>query len=632
MRQVLFLLALSFLVVEPTSAQSTGISDSLWLLPQVEVKQSRWQALGLGHQIQQVDTSTLADYPMQDLATVLSRESAIYLKNYGPGRLNTTSIRGASASQTVLTWNGIPLVQPMLGQFDLSLFPAFFLDEIAIQPGGGSSNWGSGAIGGSLHFNHQLSFDQGWQINWQSLVGSFGHFNNGLKLQYSNARWSNTTRVFYESAQNDFPYLDFDGSKKRLPNSELRQQGLLQETALRISDQQQLSLRLWWQNSDRDIPPILGQSLSLAQQEDRTVRALLDWTYFSQRSVWKIQTAYFDEQLDYQDELANLNSESHGRTTQLRVEWKRHLSPRWQIDANAQQQWLWARSSGYANSRRQQQRAIYTALKWRPHPRWTSLLSLRQEWVDEEAVPFVPSLGVEGQLGQRFRLKGNVSRNFRLPTFNDLYWAEGGNPDLQPERGWSQELTLDFQTLSTQRQATLTIYNRNIQNWIIWLPGSIYWSPENVLEVWSRGLEIQSRQSFAIRSITGQIDAQYQFVLSTNQKTKSTADASLGKQLIYQPRHQAQINLSVAWRQFRLRYQHAYTGQVYILADHSAALPHFHIGDCHWSYAFRAKQWRGQIQFGIRNLWNKNYQVVVSRPLPGRSYELSSSFYFQSKN
>ena len=29
---------------------------------------------------------------------------------------------------------------------------------------------------------------------------------------------------------------------------------------------------------------------------------------------------------------------------------------------------------------------------------------------------------------------------FRYPTFNDLYWQPGGNPDLEPEKSWYQTI------------------------------------------------------------------------------------------------------------------------------------------------------------------------------------------------
>lgn len=628
-QRIYFITVLVWINFWQLSAQSTGLTDSLVMLPTIEVKQNRLQAFQVGANIQSVDSSQMQVHLMQNLTSVLSNESAIYLKNYGPGRLATTSIRGAGASQTALVWNGIPLLQPMLGQFDFSLFPTFFIDELAIQPGGGSTMWGNGAIGGSIHLNSPNRFKQKWQIAWQSLTGSFQHFNQGLKVHYSNQKWSSTTRAFYETAEHNFSFENQNGNRQKLPHAQVRQKGLLQETAYRINAQQQVGFRIWWQDTQRNIPPIIGQQLSAAQQKDRALRVTLNWQINTQDAIWKINTAFFDEQLDFLDTLSNIDSKSKAQTALATIEWTRSLANRWQINANVQHRFLQATSTGYANRPQQQQSAIYTSLKWLANSKWTTVLSMRQEFVDSQLVPFVPALEIAGDLGKGFRLKGSLSRNFRLPTFNDLYWTPGGQPDLEPEKGWSEELTLVFQNKNRQWLTDLTLYNRNIDNWIIWLPGSNFWSPENVLEVWSRGLETKIRQSFQRGLIHGHWSIKYHYSLSTNQKAKSINDASVGKQLIYQPQHQAQFQGAINWKKFNFTYSHQYTGKVFILADHSADLPAFQIGDLQLGRSFSTKKWQGKIQFSIRNIWNENYQTVVSRPMPGRYYELQMSINFK---
>ena len=42
------------------------------------------------------------------------------------------------------------------------------------------------------------------------------------------------------------------------------------------------------------------------------------------------------------------------------------------------------------------------------------------------------------------------------------------------------------------------IFNRNINNWIIWLPEQTFWTPQNLMQVWSRGLETRSELNYSI--------------------------------------------------------------------------------------------------------------------------------------
>ncbi|MDZ7776138.1 MAG: TonB-dependent receptor [Bacteroidales bacterium] len=93
-------------------------------------------------------------------------------------------------------------------------------------------------------------------------------------------------------------------------------------------------------------------------------------------------------------------------------------------------------------------------------------------------------------------MKGNVSRNYRLPTLNDLYWQPGGDPELLPERGFTLETGLKY--LSQKRNgwhggAEITWFRNDISNWIAWQPDGImsYWTPKNITEVLSQGIEAQ---------------------------------------------------------------------------------------------------------------------------------------------
>ena len=58
----------------------------------------------------------------------LINETAFYLKTYGNNQLSTISLRGTTASQTAVLWNGININSPTLGQTDFSLLPFFLFD------------------------------------------------------------------------------------------------------------------------------------------------------------------------------------------------------------------------------------------------------------------------------------------------------------------------------------------------------------------------------------------------------------------------------------------------------------------------------------------------------------------------
>ena len=54
----------------------------------------------------------------------------------------------------------------------------------------------------------------------------------------------------------------------------------------------------------------------------------------------------------------------------------------------------------------------------------------------------VPAFSVSQYFGEKVKLRGAISRGFRLPTYTDLFYkspTENGNPNLKPESAWSYE-------------------------------------------------------------------------------------------------------------------------------------------------------------------------------------------------
>ena len=82
-----------------------------------------------------IDSSVMANYRHRTLSDLVSENTTLYIKSYGPGGISTPSLRGTSAGHTQIAWNGINLNSPMLGQFDLSLVPAGLIDGIDVYMG-----------------------------------------------------------------------------------------------------------------------------------------------------------------------------------------------------------------------------------------------------------------------------------------------------------------------------------------------------------------------------------------------------------------------------------------------------------------------------------------------------------------
>ena len=79
-------------------------------------------------------------------------------KENGLGMVSSPSFRGTTAQQTAVIWNGININSQLNGQTDFNTITTRDYTSITVRSGGGSSIYGSSAIGGSIHLNNELTF------------------------------------------------------------------------------------------------------------------------------------------------------------------------------------------------------------------------------------------------------------------------------------------------------------------------------------------------------------------------------------------------------------------------------------------------------------------------------------------
>jgi iron complex outermembrane receptor protein len=136
---------LGYLTNPDSLVSSKGFQDSV-LLREIEITAPGKTNL-VALRITRPDSVAMVAGLTADLSELLSRNTPVYIKHYGPGSMATASFRGTAASHTQVIWNGMKLNSPALGYTDLSLLPLFFTDEVYLLHGGSSLAKSSGALG-----------------------------------------------------------------------------------------------------------------------------------------------------------------------------------------------------------------------------------------------------------------------------------------------------------------------------------------------------------------------------------------------------------------------------------------------------------------------------------------------------
>ena len=616
----------------PVARAQSALTDSTHRLREVVVKTDRLRSFSIAHKIQTFDT-LLRVYRADNLADLLAQQTPVFIKSYGLGSLATPSLRGSGASHTAVLWNGFNLQSATLGQVDFALVPLASTGEVTVQYGGSGALWGGGAVGGSVHLNGGAPAGEGWGSFTRQTAGSFGTYGGAYGGSWRGDKATVSARVYNGYARNDFPFRNtaqYGAPEVRQPNANLRQYGATSDVRLSLSERQQLDVHYWFGNNDRHLPPSMTTGSSVATQADDFHRVAAQWKRTGNALRLAVRSAFFAERLQYRDEA--VDSRSRTRSSITEAEASLPLGNAVSVNAGLHHTYEWADVDNYANPATRHRTAAFASLKaGDARERFTGLLSIRQERAGTAWVPVIPSLGGTVQLARFLKLRLNATRNYRLPTFNDLYWQPGGNRDLQPEQGWSQDAGLAFKhafgTLRTELD--LTAYNSRIHHWIVWLPRGNDWSPTNLQFVWSRGVEATAKVTQPVGRLTLTGTGFYGYGRSTNEKERFPGDPSLHKQLLYVPRHQAGATLGAARGPWTLLYNHRYTGSRYPTSDETGPLPAYQVGTLTLGRSFAFRTLSFDLQGRVNNLWNAQYQVIAWQAMPGRSFQFTLYTQFQ---
>ncbi len=619
-----------FLCLLGVTTRSWGQSDTLVNIEEVEVSALKIREQVAGGILESWNDDELEKRNYQNVAELLSNESGVYIKSYGAGSLATSSIRGGSAAHTLVLWNGMPLGNPMLGLLDLSLLPVNSSEEILLQRGGKSALWGSGAIGGVLSLNNHSDFTNKFEFANESKLGSFGSFSERVNLKLGNSSIQSSTSYSHLQADNDFKYeIGPDLPKRTQSNAALSQQNFMQDLYLKPGNRHRLSAHFWQQQSEREIPPTNVQTSSVARQEDVSTRAILKGAYFTNNTLLNVQVGYTKEKLNYFDDAILLESLSQFTSINSELSGQFLFQSKHRFYAGLNYVYTKAESGGYANDVDERRISGFLSYQY-SNEKWMGQVSVRQELTGDGFVPLVPELGINFNLSPSTQAKLKLSRNYRLPTLNDRYWTPGGNPDLKAESGWSQELSIvsDWQKGSSNYQISVTGFNRNIDDWILWTPveNQFIWSPINLEKVWSRGLEARLGWTYKKADWQFKIKLGYDYLRSTYQFSLSSPMIEEGRQLLYTPVNQLFGQCSLEWKGLYLNYQHRYTSKT---IGQNENLPSYQTTRAKIAYQIDPGKYSIKLFFNLHNVWDQNYQIIERRPMPGINYELGLNFKFR---
>jgi hypothetical protein len=225
----------------------------------------------------------------------------------------------------------------------------------------------------------------------------------------------------------------------------------LQEVEGKLGKYHELGVRLWWQTSERNLPEFSMAPLANAQQQDKQLRLMADYKFKKGKYELQSRTGIFRDEIIYSDILNGLSQTKGHQLTQFIDQFWHGKKFEWLLSGMVQklngEGNLFQNGNNFSFIQWQDRQAIFGSIKHQNfNGKLQQQLSLRSEWVNGKRVPLMPSCGLQLFIHKSLTVLGNASSSYRLPTFNDLYWPQMGNPFLKPEQGMSFELSLKNNT------------------------------------------------------------------------------------------------------------------------------------------------------------------------------------------
>lgn len=564
----------------------------------------------VGQPVIHLDKATLSNYRPQ-LTEVLQFETPVYFKENGFGMVTSPSFRGTTAQQTAVVWNGININSAFLGQTDFSLVNTQNFSNVSVRPGGGSSQYGTGAIGGVIYLNNNLEVDQGTIHEIRTSFGSFNTKNISSNHNISGEKTHLQIGVSYVDSDNDYKYPNTD---KHNENGQFYNLNATVNGLYQLNKNNTFKIYSNWTFSDRHFS-IIEASQTRNKYTDDNLRLLGEYQHKSGRNQSTVKVALINENYRFYPEIDSREGSTNGvgwtyiANVNHQLQYRKVL-----LNFGAEYNLSTANGSNFNNIKRNNG-SINAFLKHQLAKNFIYQATLRGELNEGYKSPILFSLGTSWQPVPEYALKTSISKNYRTPTFNDLYWPGLENPDLKAESSMQYEVSNEF----TFDQLTfgLTGYYNDIQDLIRWLPYSgDRWQPINTNSVKSYGLESNVNYGFQWAKHHMNIKALYSYTVSKNTETDY--------QLIYVPYHKATLGFSYQHNAISARLNTVYTGEVFTHSDNNPdeILDDFLVTNLSANYTFgTTTAWT--VGAGINNLFNNDYKTMAYRPMPGINYQIN---------
>ena len=236
-------------------------------------------------------------------------------------------------------------------------------------------------------------------------------------------------------------------------------------------------------------------------------------------------------------------------------------------------------------------------------------------------------------------IRAFYKRIFRMPTFNDLYYTDIGNAQLNPEYVDQYDVgvqyTASFKGFVSRVMVKADFYYNHVTDKIIAVPkgtGQYRWMMMNIGIVKIKGIDVNAHADFRLfkdANLSLNLNYTYQKAQDYTDPTDNDPDGGTYKgQIAYVPWHSGSVVANATWKGVGLNYSFIYVGERYHTSSNIRANYEqpWYTHDISGSYCFKVKNMQFTATLEVNNLFNQYYDVIQNYPMPGRNYKFIIKF------
>lgn len=595
-----------------------------------------------------------------DIADALNRIPGITIRDYGgAGGMKTVSVRSFGTQHTGVSYDGIMLSDCQSGQIDLSRYSLENVDDISLVIGDNDDIFlpaKNASLPAIININTIKSptNDLLPHLTSQLKIGSFGYISPFVRYE------QNLSHSFALSAIGEFVYAENDYpftlrnisvvTKERRTNSRMKSGHGEANFIWNINKHNQLDGKLYYYDNDRLLPGQVRYYTNLSNEKlrDQNFFAQLGYRTFNGNNLsFKFKAKYNWAASKYKD-----GSYSDG--IKDADYWQREIYSSACILYTPFVDWAFSYSADYSfnnmnsslstDTRPYRHTILQSATIKYKASRISIIGKLLYSLYFNDAQygksaknlrKLSPSLSMSYKIfnDKNIYVRASYKNIFRSPTFNESYFYHFGSTDLLPET--TDQYNIGFTFLknvsnNTSLKITLDGYMNHVKDKIVAVPYNMFiWTNVNIGKVKVLGFDATANLSYKFSDRHSLIFTTSYSIQSAKNRTNPDSPY-YGYQIAYTPLHSGSVSLCYEnpWVNVTL---HG-TGMSSRSANNEhyedSNIPGFFDTGITLFRSFKVLKNEITLKGDIKNLFNKQYEIVKAYPMPGISYQFSINYKF----